>query len=315
VNKPIGTACVAMRMLLLLLLLLAIPSVVRAQDYTYETNNNTITIIQYTGSGGAVRMPGIINGLLVTSIGERAFKCFPSSGSVIMSPPMDLLFSGCALTSITIPNGVTNIGFRAFSDCTNLTTVTIPDSVTSMGWWAFNECTHLTNIVLPNGITTIENGAFYGCTSLTSISIPSSVTRVREGAFWDCRNLTNVTIPDGVTSIENYVFSDTKLTNVTLPNTVTAIGGKAFGDCKSLINVTVGNGVNAIGLGAFSNCTKLTSIYFQGNAPSLGKDVFFGDPATVYYASGTTGWGEIFGGRPAKPWTGEFSSGQKTRSD
>lgn len=32
--------------------------------------------------------------------------------------------------------------------------------------------------------------------------------------------------------------------------------------------------VTEIGDGAFSNCTKLTSVYFQGNPPGLGSDVF-----------------------------------------
>jgi hypothetical protein len=31
-------------------------------------------------------------------------------------------------------------------------------------------------------------------------------------------------------------------------------------------------------------------IYFAGNAPSLGSDVFGGDSATAYYLPGTTGW-------------------------
>ena len=35
---------------------------------------------------------------------------------------------------------VTNIGFRAFSLCSNLSSVTIPNSVTSIGATAFYEC-------------------------------------------------------------------------------------------------------------------------------------------------------------------------------
>src|SRR6476661_3995097 len=35
---------------------------VQAEDYSYETNNGTITITKYTGPGGVVTIPGTING-------------------------------------------------------------------------------------------------------------------------------------------------------------------------------------------------------------------------------------------------------------
>lgn len=50
------------------------------------------------------------------------------------------------LTSVTIPNRVTSIGDRAFSNCTGLKSVAIPDSVTYIGWWAFSDCTGLTDV-------------------------------------------------------------------------------------------------------------------------------------------------------------------------
>jgi hypothetical protein len=56
-------------------------------------------------------------------------------------------------------------------------------------------------------------------------------------------------------------------------------------------------------------------VYFQGNAPSFGSDVFdywynngsggrqlIWDPATVSYLAGTTGWGTTFRGRPTALW-------------
>ena len=51
-----------------LLLLLMLPAAVQAQDFTYTTNNGAITITGYTGPGGAVTIPDMINGLPVTSI-------------------------------------------------------------------------------------------------------------------------------------------------------------------------------------------------------------------------------------------------------
>ena len=41
---------------------------------------------------------------------------------------------------VVIPNGVTEIGFRAFENCENLEKVTIPNSVESIDFEAFNRC-------------------------------------------------------------------------------------------------------------------------------------------------------------------------------
>ena len=58
--------------LLLLLLVLGPPAVAQAQ-FTFATNNGTITITGYTGPGGAVTIPDTTNGYPVTSIGDYAF--------------------------------------------------------------------------------------------------------------------------------------------------------------------------------------------------------------------------------------------------
>jgi hypothetical protein len=83
---------------------------------------------------------------------------------------------------------------------------------------------------------------------------------------------------------------------------VTSIGSNAFYGCTSLTSVTIPAGVTYIGDYAFYGCTSLVSVYCQGNAPSLGADVFATatghDPATVYCFPGTTGWSSTFGGLP-----------------
>ena len=48
--------------------------------------------------------------------------------------------------SYTIPDGVTTIGYPAFSNCTSLSSVTIPDSVTTIGNYAFEGCTSLATV-------------------------------------------------------------------------------------------------------------------------------------------------------------------------
>jgi len=101
---------------------------VQAEDFTYTTYNGTITIRKYIGPGGPVTIPSTINDLPVASIGGEAFQMCTS------------------LTSVTIPDSVTNIGVAAFCDCSRLTNVMIGNSVTSIGGYAFSSCTNVTSI-------------------------------------------------------------------------------------------------------------------------------------------------------------------------
>jgi hypothetical protein len=90
-------------------------------DFDYTTTNGTITITGYTGPGGAVVIPGAINGLPVTSIGDKAF------------------YACTSLTGISIPSGVASIGSSAFVE-SGLTSVTLPDTITNIGEFAFVYC-------------------------------------------------------------------------------------------------------------------------------------------------------------------------------
>ncbi|MDR1002103.1 MAG: leucine-rich repeat protein [Oscillospiraceae bacterium] len=91
---------------------------------------------------------------------------------------------------VTVPEGITEIGNKAFYKCKLLKSVTIPNSVTSIGDYAFNDCFSLTQITIPNSVTSIGCFAFNDCFSLTQITIPNSVTSIGADAFYNCRNLT-----------------------------------------------------------------------------------------------------------------------------
>ena len=66
---------------------------------------------------------------------------------VVIREPVDYIgayaFVSGDFESVVIPDSVTAIGPKAFSDCTNLESVVIPDSVTSIGSGAFGFCTLL----------------------------------------------------------------------------------------------------------------------------------------------------------------------------
>ena len=253
----IKTPCLTQRInrpkVLPLLLLLIHPALVQAQ-FIYTTNNGAITITGYDPAyGGVVAIPSTINGLPVTSIGDNAFA-----------------YLGGLLTSVTIPDGVTNIGNAAFQYCSSLSSITIPDTVTSIGESVFVYCSDLTNVAIGSSITTIGYQAF-ASTGLTSFTIPSNVTSIGQQAFINCSSLTSVTIPNTITSTGEGVFAFcTSLTNVTIPNSLTSIGPDAFLNCTGLTTATIGNSVRSIGAWAFSFCTSLANITISANVTNIG---------------------------------------------
>jgi hypothetical protein len=84
--------------------------------------------------------------------------------------------------------------------------------------------------------------------------------------------------------------------NAVIPSTINGlpvafIGSEAFYWITWLTSVTIPSSVTTIKNAAFYECTSLSEVYFQGNAPGLdGGNWFYGDNgATVYYLLGTTG--------------------------
>ena len=253
----------------------------------------------------------------VTSIGYKAFsgcssltdinvdpdnKDWCSVDGVLFSKDRKTLaaFPGGRTGEYQCPDGVTSIGFSAFSYCSSLTSVTIPNSVTSIGGEAFYNCSSLTSVTIPSSVTSIGYKAFSGCSSLTDINVdpdnkdwcsvdgvlfskdrktlaafpggrtgeyqcPDGVTSIGFSAFLHCSSLTSVTIPNSVTSIGSSAFYNcSSLTSVTIPNSVTYIGENVFARCSSLASVTIPNSVTSIGNMAFYYCSSLKDVYYGG---------------------------------------------------
>ena len=185
-------------------------------------------------------------------------------------------FKGCTgLTSVTIPKSVTKIANFAFSGCTSLTGVTIPDGVTSVGHRAFEECSGLTNVHIPDSVISIDTYAFYGCSGLKSIRLPEGITSVGQYTFYGCASLESVTIPDGVTSIDGDAFYGCAgMVNVYIPEGVVSIAWGAFANCSSLKSVIIPETVTSIGSSAFSGCTALTSVNIPEGIASIESGTF-----------------------------------------
>ena len=209
--------------------------------------------------------------------------------------------SGYAGTSFAIPDDVTSIKEKAFSNCKKLERATIPDSVTLIGSDAFRRCTSLESINIPSGVTSIADSTFSGCESLKSITIPAGVTTIGDTAFWACGSLENIFLPNKDLSIGFLAIPDrtsqirysvdeanskvtiTKYngngTEVTIPDKidgkdVTAIGDKAFFFSEYLESVTMPDTVTSIGENAFAYSRRLKSVTIPDSVTSIGKNAF-----------------------------------------
>ena len=242
-------------------------------------------------------------------------------------------FKNCSsLTSLTIPNNVTNIEDGTFNGCTGLISITLGSGLTSVGNEAFYGCGDLTSLTIPNSVTTIGSRAFYGCSGIVSLTIPDNVTSVKYGAFNGCTGLTSVTIGNSVTTIEdsnymgNYVsaFKDcTGLTSVTfhcpkigawfrglssikevtIGDEVKSIGEDAFFGCSGLTSLIIPNSVNSIGGRAFSDCSSLTSVTIGNGVTKIEDNAFSRcDSLKKVIVPDIASWcGIAFGGPYANP--------------
>ena len=157
--------------------------------------------------------------------GGKSFK-LPDSLETLGESALE----GCtAITSLTIPNGVTEINDRTFKDCTELRKITLHDNLTTIGNEAFRNCDSLRKLTLPDGLKKIGKLAFAYCKDLETLKIPGSVDKVGYGAFSFCNRLEQVTIEPGVSKLKDYCFAQCKaLKKVAIPESVTYIGEYAF---------------------------------------------------------------------------------------
>ncbi len=196
-------------------------------NVTYQVTsvaNSTVSVKSYNTAGGnVVNIPATIIGACtsevfnVTEVSHSAFGNLSTLSSVTLPNSItnigDYAFSNSGITSVNIPNALSSIGLHVFSN-NNLTSIVIPNSVTNIGDYAFRN-NQLTNVIIPTNITSIGNGAFIEnpLTSVTSLATtPASITTA---------NGTNDTfVIDGDRSgIALYIPANTTDIYVTNPNT------------------------------------------------------------------------------------------------
>jgi len=197
--------------------------------YDISMDGTHAEVIGYTGSSTKVRLANTYKNLPVTNIYENAFK-------------------DTAITSIVIPDSVTDIGESAFKNCDDLASVKFGKGLKRIGEYAFYAYTDLTEVELPDSLEYIGYAAFANCNKLMEMTLPFVGDGEFEthlgyifGASSDYRNEDYVPrslkkiILQGATSIGSYAFYDcSNLTNIEIPDSVTWIADDAFYNCNNL---------------------------------------------------------------------------------
>lgn len=136
-------------------------------------------------------------------------------------------FLNNSLSSVEIPNNITDIREYTFYNLSSLESVNLSNSLTNIGDHSF-EGTGITSINIPSSITYISNNAFSNCSNLSDIYIDKYYNDI-PNAPWGATNAVvhwkdvsgsidltdwNYNLVDGIAIINRYDGSDD---NVTIP--------------------------------------------------------------------------------------------------
>ena len=225
--------------------------------YDLETDNGVqkAVIVKYSGSGGDIVVPATIGGYDVLRVGKAST---PQATGYMILKNADIS-SG---STLTISNGIKQIGPGAFSGANKITSLTLSNTLEWIGDEAFYNCTGLTGaLVMPDSLKQIgggvsNTGVFQGCTHLTSLTLNNGLEKII-GAFRSCTGLTGaLVIPDSVTTISGMAFYDTGFTGtLVIPDSVTTTNYSNFSYMRNITSIIIGSGVTTINNGMF--CSML----------------------------------------------------------
>jgi len=142
---------------------------------------------------------------------------------------------------------------------------------------------NVTSIVIPSSVTTLGNFAFFWLTQLPTIYIPASVSNIEELALVGLWGLIQFNVDPNnpnYCSQDGVLYSKTRQkllrypwkksgSSFQIPEEVTEIAPGAFSG-SDLETISIPQGVVSIGVGAFCDCTKLTSLNIPASVQSLG---------------------------------------------
>lgn len=173
-------------------------------------------------------------------------------------------FYNCELSSIELPAALTTIGGYSFA-YTKLSSISIPEGVEELGASAFNRCDNLMSVKLPSTLRVIGGSCFYKV-PFTTITLPEGLETIQRTAFLFSK-LESVTLPSSLRTIGDGAFQGTSLTAITIPEGVESLGEECFYNCP-ISEVTLPASLTAVGAGAFSG-TNITEFKVAAGSKSF----------------------------------------------
>lgn len=192
-------------------------------------------------------------------------------------------FAKTALSSITLPDTITEIDAGAFSNmincqlvdlsqtkiqiistklffCSNISEIKLPTTITSIEEKAFEKCT-VQNPSFPFSLKSIARAAFRNCTNISEISLENTEITVIPSQCFSNTTLKSIKLPEKLQTISDRAFYNTNITSITLSNQLTEIQEYAFANCFFLASIDISETqITCIHVGTFENCTSLQRI-------------------------------------------------------
>lgn len=178
---------------------------------------------------------------------------------------------------VTVPDGITIIGERAFAGNEAVGKLILPESVVEIQREAFADCLVLQTLNFPKGLQQIGVSALEGCVKLLRVEIPAGIRYLSPSVFSRCRKLGQVVWEEGSHLCEigqQAFYGCHKLKDITFPETVERIGTLAFYQCHSLHRITLPKSVWKVEAEAFACCKGLQEVKIEGVLTEWGKNIF-----------------------------------------
>lgn len=222
-------------------------------------------------------LSNITLGEAVDSIATYAFQKCRSLKAITLPAKLRKLehdvFNGTEITSLNIPDQVTDVTGVFNGLNSKLTSVTLGNGIKALPEGIFSSFSALQSVRIGTGVTKLPSNTFYYCKALTDVTIGANVTTLDAYSFGYCTALKQLSIPEKVTDIHENAFYGTALTDLAL--NMEEIKDYAFNNRTDLTQITIGKNVKRIGVQAFGY-TNITNITLPENLTTIAEKAFYG---------------------------------------